>query len=110
MPYLPPPGLVVLGILATAMAQILLKKAAGFTFATPPWYGYMGVSALFYAASFLAYSFALKHYALNKIYPAMTVAQIVLITLYGLWIGEVVGARHAVGLLLGVVAIYLILS
>lgn len=107
---LPPPALVVLGIVATALAQILLKKAAGFAFATPPWYAYMGVSAVLYAASFLAYSFALKYYALNKIYPAMTVAQIVLITLYGLWIGEVIGARHAMGLVLGIIAIYLILS
>ncbi|MCS6785901.1 MAG: hypothetical protein NZ524_02530 [Thiobacillaceae bacterium] len=107
---LPPPALVVLGVLATACAQILLKKAAGHAFSTPPWYAYMAVSALFYAGSFLAYSFALKYYALNKIYPAMTVAQIVLITLYGLWIGEVIDARHALGLALGVVAIYLILS
>jgi drug/metabolite transporter (DMT)-like permease len=70
----------------------------------------MAVSAVLYAASFLAYSFVLKYYALNKVYPAMTVAQIVLITLYGLWIGEAVSGRHALGLLLGAVAIYLILG
>lgn len=107
---LSPPALVVLGIVATAAAQILLKKAAGYEFSTPPWMTFMGVSAALYAASFLAYSFALKYYALNKIYPAMTVAQIVLITLYGLWIGEAITGRHAVGLLLGAVAIYLILG
>mgnify|MGYP007051598082 CR=1 FL=1 len=105
-----PPALVVAGILCTALAQILLKKASVFAFSTPPWFAYMAVSAVLYAASFLAYSFVLKYYALNKVYPAMTVAQIVLITLYGLWIGAVVSGRHALGLLLGAVAIYLILG
>lgn len=107
---LSPPAMVVFGVIATALAQILLKKAAGFEFSTPPWLAYMGASAVLYAASFLAYSFALKYYALNKIYPAMTVAQIVLITLYGLWIGEMISGRHALGLFFGVIAIYLILG
>ena len=42
--------------------------------------------------------------------PAMTVGQIMLVTLYGLVIGEMVTGRHALGLLLGGVAIYLILT
>jgi hypothetical protein len=70
----------------------------------------MAVSALAYTASFILYSRILKYYPLNKIYPAMTVGQIILVTLYGLWIGEVIGIRHAIGFLFGMISIYLILS
>jgi hypothetical protein len=56
------------------------------------------------------YSRILKYYALNKIYPAMTVGQLVLVTLYGLWIGEVIDGRHALGLAFGALSIYLIMS
>jgi len=102
--------LVVLGILATAFAQVLLKKAAYFEVRTISWLTYMAISALSYGFSFVLYSRILKHFELNKIYPAMTVAQIMLITLYGLMIGEMVTGRHTLGLLLGGVAIYLILT
>jgi len=107
---LSPPLLVAIGILATAVAQILLKKAAAFDVRTTSWMLWMGLSASIYAVSFVAYSRILKYYALNKIYPAMTVAQIVVITLYGLWVGEAIGGRQALGLLFGVVSIYLILG
>jgi multidrug transporter EmrE-like cation transporter len=110
MPILSPAFLVVVGVLATAVAQVLLKKAAAFDVRTSSWILWMGLSAATYTLSFVAYSRILKYYALNKIYPAMTVAQIVLITLYGLWLGEAIGGRQALGLLLGAVAIYLILS
>jgi hypothetical protein len=40
----------------------------------------------------------------------MTVGQIVIVSIVGLLIGEVIGVRHALGLMLGVLAIYLILS
>jgi uncharacterized membrane protein len=105
-----PPILVALGMLATAFAQVLLKKAAYFEIRTTPWLAYMAMSAVSYGLSFVLYSRILKYYELNKIYPAMTVGQIMLITLYGLMIGEMVTGRHALGLLLGAVAIYLILS
>jgi multidrug transporter EmrE-like cation transporter len=107
---LSPPLLVVFGVLLTALAQVVLKKAAGFEVGTSPWIIYFGLSAAAYALSFIFYSQILKYYALNKIYPAMTVAQIVVITLVGYVLGEAVGARHALGLALGAVAIYLILA
>ena len=48
-----------------------------------------------------------------KVFPmawAMTVGQIILITLFGLYIGEIIDGRHALGLLMGAVSIYLIMS
>jgi hypothetical protein len=102
--------LVLITVFATAFAQILLKKASYHDVKTPPWLIYMGISAASYAFSFILYSRVLKYYPLNKIYPATTVAQIILITLYGLWIGEVISGRHSLGLLFGMFSIYLIMS
>lgn len=105
-----PAVLVAIGIIATALAQILLKQSSHHEVLTTPWIGFVGIAAASYALSFLLYALILKHYPLNKVYPAMTVAQIVLITLYGLTIGEAVDVRHGIGLLLGVAAVYLILA
>ncbi len=102
--------LVVAAIVATAAAQVLLKKASAFEIKTSQWIAYMALSAIVYGASFVLYSRILKYYPLNKIYPAMTVAQIVLITVVGLAIGEAINGRHALGLLCGMLSIYLILS
>jgi multidrug transporter EmrE-like cation transporter len=107
---LSPALLIVIGILTTAIAQVLLKKASGFEIRTSSWIIWMGLSAVSYTVSFVAYSQILKHFALNKIYPAMTVAQIIVITLCGLWMGEAIGGRQFLGLLFGGVAIYLILG
>ena len=110
MPTLSPTLLIIIGILTTAVAQLLLKKAAAFDVRSAPWILWMGLSATSYAVSFVAYSRILKYFALNKIYPAMTVAQIIVITVVGLWMGEAINGRHALGLLCGVAAIYLILG
>jgi multidrug transporter EmrE-like cation transporter len=110
MPALSPALLILVGILTTAFAQVMLKKASGFEIRTSSWIVWMGLSAVSYTVSFVAYSRILKYFALNKVYPAMTVAQIVIITLYGLWAGEAIDTRHALGLVFGVVAIYLILA
>lgn len=105
-----PPFLVATGTISTAVAQVLLKRAAQFEVSTAGWLTFMALAAASYVLSFLLFSQILKYYALNKVYPLMTVAQIILITLYGLSVGEAIGGRQALGLLLGIVAIYLILS
>jgi multidrug transporter EmrE-like cation transporter len=110
MVTLSPSLLVVIAILLTALAQILLKKAADFELWTSSWIVFFASSAVAYVASFILYSRILKYFALNKIYPAMTVAQIIVITLCGYLLGEAVGGRHALGLVLGAIAIYLILA
>src|SRR5204862_1969624 len=102
--------LVLGGVLMTAVAQVLLKKASGFEVRTSPWILFFGLSAGAYVLSFILYSQILKYFALNKIYPVMTVAQIVVITVVGYLMGEAVGGRHAVGLVFGAVGIYLILA
>lgn len=110
MPTLSPMVLVVIGVATTAIAQVTLKKASGFEIRTLEWTTWIALSAVAYAISFLLYSQILKFYALNKIYPVLTTAQIMVITVIGIWMGEAVSGRHALGLLFGVVAIYLILG
>lgn len=105
-----PPWMVAAGIVATALAQILLKQSSLHGVMSGPWLGFVGIAAGAYGLSFLLYALILKTYALNKIYPAMTVGQIVIVTIYGLAIGEVIDTRHAVGLVFGAIAIYLILG
>ena len=107
---LSPSLLVLIAILLTAFAQVLLKKAADFEIMTSSWIIFFGSSAVAYALSFVLYSRILKYFPLNKIYPAMTVAQIIVITVCGYFLGEAIGGRHAAGLVLGAVAIYLILA
>lgn len=102
--------LVALAIFMTAMAQVVLKKASSYEFKTVAWLFYFGMSGAMYALSFILYAHILKYYPLNKIYPAMTVGQIIVVTVFGVLLGEAVAGRHALGLLFGVVAIYLILT
>ena len=107
---LSPPLLVATGILTTALAQILLKKASLVEIRTGPWLAFMGISACSYVLSFLLYSQMLRFYPINKVYPATTVAQIILITAAGLTMGEAIDIRHSLGLVLGALSVYLILS
>jgi multidrug transporter EmrE-like cation transporter len=107
---LSPPWFVAIGIAATAFAQILLKESSHHGVMGTPWIAFMIVAAASYALSFLLYALALKTYPLNKIYPTMTVAQLAIVTVYGLAVGEAIDLRHAAGLVLAVVSIYLILG
>lgn len=107
---MPAPWLVVIGILATSLAQILLKQASLHGTLSTMWLVFVGVAALAYGTSFLLYALALKAYPLNKVYPVMTVAQLAIVTGYGLSIGETIDLRHGLGLLLAAVSIVLIVS
>jgi multidrug transporter EmrE-like cation transporter len=108
MPVISPPLLVVVGILTTAVAQVMLKKASDYAVQSTPWILWIGLSGAMYVLSFALYSIILKHFALSKIYPAMTVAQIAVITVIGVAMGESIGGRHLLGLAFGAIAIYLI--
>lgn len=105
-----PPWLVAIGILATSLAQILLKQSSFHGTLSAMWIVFVGVAAVAYGSSFLLYALALKSYPLNKVYPVMTVAQLAIVTVYGMTIGEAIDLRHAMGLVLAVAAIVLIVG
>jgi len=101
---------VISGILSSSLAQICMKRATLFEGRQVFWISCILASISCYIFSFLAYYMALKYFTISKISPIMTVGVLLIVVFYGIWAGESVSAQHALGLMLGVVSIYLILS
>ncbi len=102
--------LVLFGVLITAMAQVLLKRSSGIQTWSKQWFIFLILSLFLYILSLGIYFFVLKFFPLSKIYPIMTISVILLITFYGLFIGENITIRHLIGLFLGVGSVYFIFS
>ena len=98
------------GILFSALAQICMKRASIFEVRHLFWYMYIFASVCSYFLSFVAYYLVLKYFPISKVSPLMTVGVVLIVVLYGMWAGEAISIRHAAGLLLGAVSIFLILS
>ncbi len=101
---------VVGGILSSSLAQICMKRATLFESSQIHWIVYIFGSLLCYLLSFSAYYLALRHFSISKISPVMTLGVVLLVVAYGMWAGETVTFKHALGILLSAVAIFLILS
>ena len=101
---------VVGGILCSSLAQVCLKRATSFESNKIWWMLYLGMSILAYVVAFATYYLALRHFSISKIAPVMTVGVIIIIVAYGMWAGESVTARHAIGIVLGLLAILVIVS
>ena len=66
--------LVALGIAASALAQVALKKSSAFQFLKEyNFFFYFVLGGLFYVVSFGIYAYALKIFNLSKISPVMTI-------------------------------------
>lgn len=98
------------GILLSSLAQICLKRATSYEGNQIWWMLYMGSSVLAYAIAFAAYYLALRHFSISKIAPVMTVGVIIMVVGYGMWAGETITTRHAIGIVIGLLAILLIVS
>ena len=90
------------GILFSSFAQICMKRASVFEVRHFFWYLYIFGSIFSYLV--------LRYFPISKISPLMTVGVVLIVVLYGMWAGEAVSTKHAAGLLLGAVSIFLILS
>ncbi len=101
---------IVSGILFSSLAQICMKRATFFEAKQTLWLLYLGGSLGCYLLSFIAYYLALKYFSISKVSPLMTLGVVLIVVVYGIWAGETVTTRHAFGLLLGAVSIFLILS
>jgi len=102
--------LVSLGVISAVMAQILIKNASMNTFLERKWISWMLLSAMFYGAAFLLQSYILKFFPMSKVFPAMAIAIMILVFGCGVWLfGEEINLKQTIGVLLGVVSIYLIL-
>jgi drug/metabolite transporter (DMT)-like permease len=99
---------VIVGILTTALAQISLKIATAHKILSPIWVMLLVLSLSAYAASFLSYYMALKHYDISKIQPLMMVSILSIISIYGFLAGESFNYWRISGLVLAMASIFMI--
>lgn len=98
------------GVLFSALAQILLKRATPFAYGQIEWVLYILASLSCYGISFAAYYLALQRYPISQVGPTMSIGVILIIVIYGISTGEIIDVKQALGILLGAAAIFLILS
>jgi len=108
--HLPSQLYVIIGIITTAIAQILLKRGGALETFKINWLIFIFLSLFFYAMSFISYYIALKHHDISTIQPIMMVSIVTLITLYGFTVGEGFNYSKLSGILLAILSIFLILK
>ena len=101
---------VVAGIVFSSLAQVCVKRAISYEGNWVWWVFYMGSSGLSYLIAFTAYYLALRYFAISKIAPVMTIGVIIAVVGYGMWAGESITLKHAIGIVVGLLAIILIVS
>lgn len=99
---------VIVGILATAIAQISLKISSAHKVMHFKWTMWLLLSLIVYAVSFLSYYMALKSFDISKIQPIMMAGIIAIIALYGYATGEDFNRLRLAGVMLAVMSIVLI--
>ena len=104
--------LVALGIITSALAQIMLKKSSQFTFFKEfDFFLFFVLGGLFYVVSFGLYAYVLKIFDLSKISPIMTIGVMVIVVATGaLFFKETISLKQSLGSLLGLASIILILK
>lgn len=104
--------LVFIGILTSALAQIMLKKSSDFEFLKEfKFFLYFFLAGGFYVFSFGVYTYVLKIFNISKISPVMTIGTMILVVFSGfLFFNEVISWKQVLGILLGILSIILILK
>jgi drug/metabolite transporter (DMT)-like permease len=104
-------GLAALGIICSALAQIMLKKGGTYNFKELSFFIYFGAAVFFYVLAMLLYFYILKFFPLNKISPATSIAAMILIVIAGSVIfHEQIGLQQTAGIILGAISIILIMG
>lgn len=101
-----------LGIVSSALAQIMLKKSGEFTFLKDiNFFVFFILGGLFYVASFGLYTYLLKVFSISKISPVMTIATMLIVVAAGFFIfKENISAKQGLGIMLGIISIMLIVK
>ena len=99
---------VVIGIVTTAVAQIVLKRAGGIKYFKAESLILLGLSVAFYVLSFVSYYFALRKFDISTVQPIMMVSIVGLITLYGALSGESFSFFKVAGIVVACLSIFLI--
>ena len=99
------------GVLLTVSAQVLVKFTSFHEFWSKKFMLFIGLSVVVYALAFWAQAYLMRLLPLSKVGPVMSIATMLLVFTCGVWLfSEHVGVKQVVGLILGAIAIYLILS
>lgn len=101
---------VIAGVFFSAFAQMMLKKASFFELKSTAHTFYTGGSIASYIIAFIFYSIILRHYPISKISPAMTVLIMILVVFFGIFLGEKISFPQLIGIGMGIVSVFLILS
>lgn len=102
-------ALIAAGIAFSALAQVSIKYSARFEPWKLSWILVMTTAAIFYGASFLAYSFILRAQDLARTGPLMTVSVMTIAVLAGVFLfGEKIGIRQGIGIILALAAVILL--
>jgi len=103
--------IVALGVLLTVSAQVLLKFTSFHEFWSKKFIIYVIASMTAYCVAFLVQSYLMRVFALSKIAPAMSIATMILVFICGVWLfNEQIFLKQTIGVLLGLISVYLILS
>ncbi|MDL2315410.1 EamA family transporter [Bacteroidales bacterium OttesenSCG-928-C19] len=98
-------------VLLTVSAQVLLKQTSAYVVGSKNFILFIVSSMLIYCLAFLAQSQAMRYFPLSKVSPAMSIATMVLIFIAGiLFFKETVVLKQIIGIIFGIVAVYLIMS
>ena len=99
------------GILASATAQMFMKKASGLSIKDFLFYIYFGSAGLSYVFSFVLYTLVLKYFPISKISPVMTLGTMIIVILLGIFMfQENLTFKQIIGITFGAIAIILIVS
>lgn len=97
------------GIVPSALAQIFLKFASNYQLKTPMWLLFIFFSLSSYGLSFVLYTIVFKYFPVSVASPVMTVSVMLIVFIFGWFIGEAVSPRQLLGVACGVASIILII-
>lgn len=103
--------IVILSIISAVTAQVLIKNASLNVFFEKKWFTFIFMSVTAYGIAFFLQSYIFKFFPLSKIAPVMAISIMLLVFGCGIWLfGEDINFKQIIGVLLGIVSIYLILA
>jgi len=103
--------LIIVGILCSALAQVLMKKSSIYQLKDIQFYIFLGTAALTYVISFISYAFILKSFPISRISPVMTISTMIIIVIIGiLFFKEILSIRQCIGILFGLISIFLLIA
>lgn len=102
---------IIIGVVVNVLAQLCIKKSTMYDFLSTKWLLIMTTAIIFYAISFLIYSFILREAPLNIISPLMSIAGMLLIVIASSIIFvEPLSFRQITGMVLGMISIILLVK